>query len=480
VFLKAGRYGDMKRMFLGILVFVLLGHGNSFAQLSGDFNGDGHVNVYDLSIIANHWLESLEPTCTGDTDGDCDADLVDFEDLSSNFVTTVCSEYTASASSQENGSLTAANAIDGTLSSRWSSAFADNQWLQIDLGQIRTFSSLQIAWEDAYAEEYDISVSDDASSWVTVYSTTTGDGDYDDISFSTTTARYVRINCITRATQWGNSIREVFVATEDICTPADGWTLIWADEFNGPNINTSNWQHQTGDSGWGNNELQYYTDRTTGANSTRNSWVENGCLVIQALRENYEGRVFTSARITSADMQSFQYGKLEARIKLPTGQGMWPAFWMMPDNYQLWGWPICGEIDIMESINAATDTFGALHYGAAWPGHESASADYTEGTPGNWTDFSEDFHIFTLQWTPTRMSWLVDGNAYLTFGNWWSSSGPYPEPFDKRFHFIMNIAVGGNWPRSEACPGCSASDTSWITATFPQQMLFDWVRVYKR
>lgn len=242
-----------------------------------------------------------------------------------------------------------------------------------------------------------------------------------------------------------------------------GYELVWSDEFDGTTIDYSNWTHQImpgADSG--NNELQYYT------NSSNNSWVANGNLVIRAIEENYYNHAYTSARLTSAGKRSFQYGRMEARIKLPTGEGMWPAFWMMPENWDTWGWASCGEIDIMEAVDVPLATHGTIHFGGNWPNNTSSGGSYSQSIGGSPVDFSQDFHVYALEWEPNQMRWYVDGNLYSIKTSWWTSAGAYPAPFNKPFHFILNIAVGGNWP--------GPPDASTV---FPQKMKVDYVRVYQ-
>jgi beta-glucanase (GH16 family) len=238
------------------------------------------------------------------------------------------------------------------------------------------------------------------------------------------------------------------------------YQLVWSDEFDGTSLNMANWSYQLMGDG-GNNEWQYYTDRAA------NSWVANGILTIQANKEDYvvggQTYHYTSARLRTLDKQDFLYGKMEARIKLPKGQGIWPAFWMMPSDSVYGGWAASGEIDIMESINQANTIYGTLHYGGQWPANENGGASYSDGT-----DFSQAFHTYGIEWEPNVFRWYRDGQLYGTKTSWWSSGGAYPAPFNQWFHFILNVAVGGNWP---GYPDA--------TTTFPQQMQIDWVRVYQ-
>ncbi len=244
------------------------------------------------------------------------------------------------------------------------------------------------------------------------------------------------------------------------------YQLVWYDEFDGPDIDLTKWEYEVNGDGGGNNELQYYTDRP------ENSFIENGCLVIQALEETYTGpdgtRDYTSARLRTLNKGDFLYGRFEARIKLPSGQGMWPAFWMLPTDWIYGGWAASGEIDIMEAVNIPTSIYGTIHYGGSWPDNVSSGCTYTEGHGPKATDFSQDFHIYAIEWEPDVMRWYVDGNLYCTQTDWWSSAAPFPAPFDQRFHILLNLAVGGDWP--------GAPDASTV---FPQQYIIDYVRVYQ-
>jgi beta-glucanase (GH16 family) len=245
-----------------------------------------------------------------------------------------------------------------------------------------------------------------------------------------------------------------------------GYHFVWSDEFDLPTINSANWTHQIM-SGGGNQELQYYTSRP------ENSRIENGKLVIEARRENYvvggQTYRFTSARLRTAGKQDFLYGKVEARIKLPKGDGMWPAFWMMPTDSVYGGWAASGEVDIMESCNDMDFVGGTIHYGGEWPDNTSSGSNYLYI---NGTDFSADYHIYSIEWEPTIMRWYVDGVLYSTKTSWWSSGGVYPAPFNQQFHILLNLAVGGTYT--------GIYDWRDVTTNMPQQMLIDWVRVYQK
>jgi beta-glucanase (GH16 family) len=265
----------------------------------------------------------------------------------------------------------------------------------------------------------------------------------------------------TMATAIGHRLLAAIVVITACCGNGYGaYQLVWSDEFDGTSLNMSNWSYQIMGDG-GNNEWQYYTSRPV------NSWVANSILTIQANQEDYDvgGTTYhyTSARLRTAEKQDFLYGKLEARIKIPKGQGIWPAFWMMPTDSVYGGWAASGEIDIMESIGQAAAVYGTLHYGGQWPSNAYGGSSYANGT-----DFSQAFHVYTIEWEPTVFRWYVDGLLYFTKTDWWSSAAAYPAPFNQRFHFILNVAVGGNWP---GYPDA--------TTIFPQQMQIDWVRVYQ-
>jgi hypothetical protein len=205
-----------------------------------------------------------------------------------------------------------------------------------------------------------------------------------------------------------------------------GYQLVWADEFNGTSVDTTKWGYETGGGGWGNNELQYYTN---GLNSS----VAGGNLVIEAREEAYGGRNYTSARMVTNGKASWTYGRMEARIKLPYGKGMWPAFWMMPTAWQVSGWPHCGELDIMESVNYMDFVSGTIHFSNPTNGgHIYEGGDYSP--PG--VNFSDDFHIYSVEWEENKITWFVDGIQYHSDTTWTTTEGPYPAPFNKDFFFI--------------------------------------------
>ncbi len=207
-------------------------------------------------------------------------------------------------------------------------------------------------------------------------------------------------------------------------------SLVFQDEFDTPGApDPAKWSYDlgTGSGGWGNNELQYYTNRL------ENSSVSNGTLKITAIRENFSGAAFTSARLVSQNKYSFKYGKVEARAKLPIGVGTWPAIWMLGNNISTTSWPACGEIDIMEHVGAQQNKiFGTLHY----PGKSGGNAD---GGTTIVPDASTAFHIYSVEWNAASIKIFVDGNLFHTYVNSASS------PFNQNFFFILNVAMGGNF-----------------------------------
>ena len=246
----------------------------------------------------------------------------------------------------------------------------------------------------------------------------------------------------------------------------NNWVLTWSDEFNGPDgalPDETKWAVQTGGNGWGNNELQYYTARR------ENVRQENGNLLIEAIKEQFAGpdgvqRKYTSARITSAGRFSQQYGRFEARIKLPFGQGIWSAFWLLGNDFSTKSWPNCGEIDVMESFGSTpSGIFGSLH-GPAYFGSSALISSYSP-SGGH---FSDNFHVFAVEWEPRQIRFYVDGQFY-------AARAPSDVPsggawvFDHPFFLLLNMAVGGDLP--------GRPDNSTV---FPQRMLMDYVRVYSR
>jgi beta-glucanase (GH16 family) len=234
---------------------------------------------------------------------------------------------------------------------------------------------------------------------------------------------------------------------------AQSYTLAWSDSFTALNINTSNWSFEDGkgNNGWGNNELQYYTNRPD------NATVQNGNLLIIAKKEFYSGSYYTSARMISKGLQQFTYGKIEARIKLPQAQGLWPAFWLLGSNIDQVNWPACGELDILEHINTGAKIHGTMH----WDNNGHVQA----GTSTNCN--VSNYHVYSLEWTPDSLKWLLDGTVY--YSNTIKNNSNNTQAFHKPFFIILNMAVGGNWPGAP------------VTSTpFPDTMLVDYINVFQK
>jgi len=295
-----------------------------------------------------------------------------------------------------------------------------------------------------------------------------------------------------------NYVAFVFTLSGSTSVFADpAWSLIHADEFDGNTLDRSVWQNEVNCYGGGNNELQCYTD------GDHNLLFENGNLIIEAREEQARGpahfddsdayskhdrsarRGYTSARIRTKNLLDLQYGRIEVRAKLPHGQGLWPAIWMLPTENRYGGWPHSGEIDIMEAINLNAEgadnlIYGTLHYGEAWP-NNSYSNTTTDLAPTPWLEF----HEYAIEWEQNEIRWFIDGQHYATQRPATTSSlgwftvrnvpgvDPSPTsdagiPFNHPFHLILNVAVGGDWP----------GDVGDSTV-FPQRMEIDYVRVYQ-
>jgi len=242
------------------------------------------------------------------------------------------------------------------------------------------------------------------------------------------------------------------------------WKLVWSDEFEGDSVDPGKWEFEVNGDGGGNNELQYYTDRK------KNAQVKDGKLIITAIKEDYTGpdgkkRSYTSARLKTKGKGDWKYGRMEARIKLVKGKGMWPAFWMMPTDAVYGGWARSGEIDIMELVGHEPNTvYGTLHYGDGWP-RNVHTGDKTILKSG---EYADDFHVFAVEWEEGVIRWYLDGVRYQTQTKWNTVNGTFPAPFDQKFFIILNLAVGGAWPGKPA-----------ETTRFPQSMEVDYVRVYQ-
>lgn len=266
----------------------------------------------------------------------------------------------------------------------------------------------------------------------------------------------------------------------------EGWELVWSDEFEGDEIDLTKWTHETNCWGGGNNEHQCYTDRPD------NSFVRDGNLVIHAKEEEFSGpaeplelggdvsettQPYTSARLRSAEGAAWTYGRIEISARVPGGQGIWPAIWMMPQEARYGGWAASGEIDIFEAVNLGTEpepttVHGTLHYGGEWPANTSSGTSYVPPT-----DPQEQFHTYAIEWAAGEIRWFVDDVHFATQTSaGWYSEPAWPrdpvlsdgEPFDQDFHLLLNVAVGGDWP------GDPGEDTA-----FPVEMEVDYVRIWE-
>jgi beta-glucanase (GH16 family) len=250
--------------------------------------------------------------------------------------------------------------------------------------------------------------------------------------------------------------------------PPSPWKLVWSDEFSGrdgSSPDSNKWTYDIGGKGWGNHELESYTKRP------ENARIEKGNLVINAQKETYTDadgltRDYTSARLKTQGLFAQTYGRFEARIKIPEGQGMWPAFWLLGQDISTVDWPKCGEVDIMENIGKEPGTVhGSLH----GPSTNNPTSDLTQifSLPVG-QNLAEDFHLYAVEWETGRVRFYLDSHLYATFdSSQWPTGGKWV--FDHPFFIILNVAVGGDWPGS---PDASTK--------FPQTMLVDYVRVYTR
>ncbi|ADR20167.1 hypothetical protein MATR_22170 [Marivirga tractuosa] len=236
----------------------------------------------------------------------------------------------------------------------------------------------------------------------------------------------------------------------------EGYNLVWQDEFEADQLSDDyTFEIGTGSNGWGNNESQYYREE--------NTRLEEGYLVIQAKKENFQGQEYTSSRIITEGIKEFKYGRFDIRARMPYGQGIWPAIWMLGSNFRQVGWPHCGEIDIMEMIGGQgreATVHGTVHWqsneGYANFGH---SKNLSDGT------LADKFHVFSIIWDENSIQWLIDNEPYGSI----DTTPAHLDEFREEFFFIFNVAVGGNWP------GYPDANTE-----FPQEMWIDYVRVFQQ
>jgi beta-glucanase (GH16 family) len=239
------------------------------------------------------------------------------------------------------------------------------------------------------------------------------------------------------------------------------YDLVWSDEFDYEGLpDATKWDYDVGGSGWGNNELEYYTN-------DKNATVKDGILTIEARKEEYEGMNYTSARMVSRGKGDWLYGKIEVCAKLPKGVGTWPAIWMLPTDWEYGAWPASGEIDIMEHVGYNQDTIHASVHTQSYYhkiGTQKTATKLIEGV-------SDNYHVYSIEWLPDKIMAYIDGELYFTFEPTKYKADPTFEewPFDKKMHLLLNVAVGGDWG------GVEGVDET----IYPQQMLIDYVRVYQ-
>ena len=237
--------------------------------------------------------------------------------------------------------------------------------------------------------------------------------------------------------------------------------LVWADEFNKPGLpDSTKWGYDVGGNGWGNNELQFYTK-----SRPENARIEGGNLIIEARKESYQGRNYTSARLLTQNTRTWTYGRMEVRAKIPAGRGTWPAIWMLNKNIAKVGWPLCGELDIMEEVGWDENVIhGTIH---------SAAYNHTIGTqkgaPITIPTATSAFHVYAIDWTPTRIDFFVDNQNYYRVTTAELGTSPQQWPFTEPFFLLLNVAVGGGWGGQKG-----VDDTIW-----PRRMEVDYVRVYQ-
>lgn len=249
------------------------------------------------------------------------------------------------------------------------------------------------------------------------------------------------------------------IPTTGYTTPTsyEGYALVWQDEFDGEELSSANWTFETGtgSNGWGNNEWQYYRQE--------NTQVRDGYVIIEARKENFGGQNYTSSRIITKDKKEFQYGRVDIRAVLPEGQGIWPALWMLGENISEVSWPACGELDIMEMIGGSgreNTVHGTIHWQA-----ENGYANYGDHISLSSGIFSDEFHVFSIEWDDQSIKWYMDDILF----NEADITPDHLSEFHNEFFFIMNVAVGGNWP--------GYPDE---TTTFPQRMIVDYIRVFQK
>ncbi|MFF5859603.1 discoidin domain-containing protein [Streptomyces sp. NPDC012751] len=395
----------------------------------------------------------------------------------------------AASSSQSDGNCwecTPARAFDRDPASRWATSsttgWTDPGWISVDLGATAQLTRVVLQWDPAYAKSFQIQVSPNGTDWTPIYSTTSGTGFKQTLAVSGT-GRYVRMYGTERATPYGYSLWEFQVygtggapvpAPPLPPDPAQPPRLVWSDGFDGAAGSKPDPAKWRADPGTGQNgELQYYTDQQNAALDG------DGHLVMEARKEASPGRAcppdpltgsttcqYTSARMNTGATFQFTYGRVEARIKVPKGNGLWPAFWMMGADF-LTGrpWPYNGEVDIMEVLGKDVRTAYSTVHAPAYNGGNGIGSPY--GLPSG-ADFSDDFHTWAADWNSKGIVFSLDGRTVFTLDKDQVERTRGPWIFDHPHYMILNLAVGGDWP--------GPTDAS---TPFPSRMLVDYVRVYQ-
>ncbi|GLY94237.1 discoidin domain-containing protein [Actinoplanes sp. NBRC 103695] len=362
-------------------------------------------------------------------------------------------------------------AFDNDPASRWATSstngWVDPGWISVDLGAAAQISQVVLQWDPAYATAYQLQVSNDNANWTSFFSTTTGNG-LKDVINATGTGRYVRMYGTTRSSAYGYSLWEFSVygtggaPQSPPAQPADpafpATRVVFEDQFNDPSgtkPSTAKWTYDPGVPQ--NGEVQYYTP-----NSENAQMDGQGHLVIEARRQDYQGRQYTSGRMNTSNKFHAQYGRFEARIKVPKGNGLWPAFWMMgADFLQGRPWPYNGEIDIMEVLGRNTnETYTTLHA----PAYNGGGGYGQKSTAP--VDLSLDYHLYAAEWDSKGIRFFLDNTLVFTAGKETVENTRGPWIFDHPFYLILNLAVGGDFP--------GPIDG---TTPFPSRMLVDYVRV---
>ncbi|MCY0925420.1 discoidin domain-containing protein [Streptomyces sp. H27-H1] len=395
----------------------------------------------------------------------------------------------AASSAQADGNCwecTPARAFDRDPASRWATSpttgWTDPGWISVDLGAPAQIHKVALQWDPAYAKSFQIQVSPDGNTWTSVYSTTAGTGFKQTLTVSGS-GRYVRMYGTERATPYGYSLWEFQVYGTGGAPvtppplppdPANPPRLVWSDEFDGPAAGKPDQAKWRADPGTGQNgELEYYTDHQNAAMDGA------GHLVMEARKEATPGKgcppdpltgsttcQYTSARMNTGATFQFTYGRVEARIKVPKGNGLWPAFWMMGGDF-LTGrpWPYNGEVDIMEVLGKDVKTSYSTVHAPAYNGGGGIGGPYK--LPQD-ADFSDDFHVWAADWNSKGIVYSLDGRTVFTLDKETVERTRGPWVFDHPSYMILNLAVGGDWP--------GPTDA---TTPFPARMLVDYVRVYQ-